>query len=830
MEKRSGRQQKYYFSDKLKGQLAQIPYHPLTIVEAPSGFGKTTAIREYLKGNLQQGSSEYWYTCLGEPSQAAWMGICDLFSHVSGKVADSLRNINMPTMDTLFQMISHLRDVQCPSETYLVVDNYHLVNCEIPRELIDVFSMHGNPRLHMIIITQQLRSRQQISMHNNNIFTINASSFFFDREGTANLFRLEGIRLSDQESENVFLSTEGWISAIRLQILNYKETGSFASNADIEQLIERAIWNNLKPDEKEFLLSASILESFSFRQAAIMLNSEVLPENIEYLLKNNDFIKYLSDKKLFSIHGILQDYLQNLLYNQVPKEYQNQVFRNAGLSCAAMDEYCSASGYFYKIRDFNAILSLPFSNDYFYSRKEKYSVEFYITIINECPDEVLINYPHTMIVFGYLALMNGYLEEYNRLCRLISSVIKDDTAIGSEKTESIAGEYELLASLGEFNDINKMKEKQEKAWQLLAKPSEMIKTNAPYLFAAPSLLNMLWREPGGLESTLRDMEESDYTYRRLTRGNGAGAFYLLQSEALLMRGDDNDAEILCHRALYDARSHRQDGISICAETILARIAVLRGNAEDYFTAVNNIKDTVKENPDPHILRMSEYSLSGIGIILESKENVAQWLYDMESIKRVIYAPVVPMAQILHLKLLIMEGRYNEFYGICHFAADGRGGQDGGIKYTMLHLSRSILLAVAKRNNNDFFEARKYLGEALDMALKDKVYLPFAQYPDMEDFLFESACPEYMKGGIETLVDLCKRQKAGVNKIRKTILKEKSPLTPREREIALLAKERFSAKEIADKLYISEMTVRATLRNVYSKLDIHTKSELRGKEF
>ena len=67
-------------------------------------------------------------------------------------------------------------------------------------------------------------------------------------------------------------------------------------------------------------------------------------------------------------------------------------------------------------------------------------------------------------------------------------------------------------------------------------------------------------------------------------------------------------------------------------------------------------------------------------------------------------------------------------------------------------------------------------------------------------------------------------------IRKAILQDKSPLTPREREIAQLAKDRLSAKEIADKLYISEMTVRATLRSVYSKLDIHSKGELVSKEF
>ena len=64
MGKKIEHQQRYYFSDKLKRQLALIAHHPLTIVEAPSGFGKTTVIREYLKENLPQGATEYWYTCL----------------------------------------------------------------------------------------------------------------------------------------------------------------------------------------------------------------------------------------------------------------------------------------------------------------------------------------------------------------------------------------------------------------------------------------------------------------------------------------------------------------------------------------------------------------------------------------------------------------------------------------------------------------------------------------------------------------------------------------------------------------------------------------------
>ncbi len=49
-------------------------------------------------------------------------------------------------------------------------------------------------------------------------------------------------------------------------------------------------------------------------------------------------------------------------------------------------------------------------------------------------------------------------------------------------------------------------------------------------------------------------------------------------------------------------------------------------------------------------------------------------------------------------------------------------------------------------------------------------------------------------------------------------------------MAILAKERLSAKEIARRLFISESTVNNTLSRVYEKLDVHSKSELADKNF
>ena len=860
MRKKAGQQQNYYFSDKLKRQLDQIASHPLTIVEAPSGFGKTTAIREYFKESLPEGACEYWYTCLGEPASMTWAGICELLSNVNAKVADDLKKLKMPTMDTLFYMASYLKNVRCQSETYLVVDNYQLANCDIPRELIGVFSMHENPNLHMIFITQQLEAKQQVSIHNSNIHTIEAPAFFFDAAGTASLFRMEGISLTDEEAAHVYRSTEGWVSAIRLQIINYKESGMFDHTADIERLVETAIWNRLTSEEQDFLLSVSVIESFTIRQAAIMAGQDILPEAIRLLLKFNDFIRYIPDQQLYSIHSILRDYLLSRFYNDQPAAYQNLIFRKAGHACAAMAQYCPAAHFFYKVGDLNAILSLPFTREYLDNHKDKYKPEFIEALVTECPEETLCRYPYTMLAFGYMTLMCGQLAAYRKICLMLQLTVRSGSDFSRDELRKIEGEYALLLSTGEFNDISKMRKGQEKAWELLGRPTDMIKATTPWLFATPSALNMLWRKSGELEHVMDQMDEGRAVYLNLAQGHGAGANYVLRAEAMLMRGEDDAAEILCHKALYDARGYQRIGICLCAELLSARIAILRGDVEGYFNALKNIRGYTNQYSDLSVLRMAEHCMSIISLVLGIKDHVAPWLYDMESIKKALYAPVIPFAQILHLQLLLTEKRYNAFYGICQLALDTSRNPTGNIRYMMPQVYQLLLLAVAKRNNGDNLEAQKHLRAALGLALPDQIYLPFAQQACMAEFLPELSigsfggarsasvsqfsmeaseslafrdAPSILRTPEETfsnIIALCKRQQKGVGIIRKAILQEKSPLTPREREIAQLAKDRLSAKEIADKLYISEMTVRATLRNVYSKLGIHSKTELGLKEF
>lgn len=820
------RRKMYYFSENLRKQLAPIANYPLTLIEAPSGFGKTTAIREYLNRNISENDCQYWYTCLGEATSIAWAGICEMLTGINAEAAANLKKVELPTLDTLAGIMVALRGCQCTSETYLVVDNYHLVECDVPRELISVFSMHGCPRLHIIFITQQLTRKQLFTLHGDNIYCIDSSALLFDKGGTDKIFRMEGIRLSDYELEHVSASTEGWVVAIRLQIINYQENGTFNFTIGIEQLVETAIWDRLTGKEKDFLVAVSVLGSFSAQQAAMMAGLEALPGNIEDLLRSNDFIRYVPDQGIYIMHNILQAFLQNRFYYHQSQRFQSTVLRRAGASFAAAGEYCPAGVIFCKERDFDSLLAMPLTGEYITNLKEEHCADWIETMIKSCPQETLIKYPFKLLLYAYQMVLLKKHKTYRKLCRLISFIIRNQAGLSREELKTLRGEYVILRTCTVFSNLAKRVEGYKLAWKILSRPSIIITPKSPWPCGC-SILHLFWCKSGKLEYVLRQLDGSSRFYRKLTGGHMRGADSLMRAEALLMQGKDEEAEILCYKALYDAQSYRQVGISLCADLILARIAILRGDTDGYFTAVRNIQLHTKDNSSLHLLRTAELCLTMLSLVLGNTENIPSWFCSMENIAKVLYSPAVSTARILYAQKLFLEKRFNEFYGFSKHSME-IGKEES---FMMPKVYNLIFLAYAQQRGGRQREAQAHLQQALAIALPDKIYLPFAeQRGDFCRLLEAETCYGSDRPGLVELIAVCKRQEKGSNIIKKSILVHQSPLTPREREIAILAKDRLTAQEIADKLYIAPATVRTVLRNVYGKLDIHSKAELWDKKF
>jgi LuxR family maltose regulon positive regulatory protein len=221
----------------------------------------------------------------------------------------------------------------------------------------------------------------------------------------------------------------------------------------------------------------------------------------------------------------------------------------------------------------------------------------------------------------------------------------------------------------------------------------------------------------------------------------------------------------------------------------------------------------------------------LDMTLGNTRGLPEWLRDADRIRRLFYVQGHSYVFMLHGMMLLLEGRRAELYGL----TDPLLKMAHGSRFLLPQVYQHIYLAVAKKNESDSAQAMEHLSAALDLALPDDMYLPFAEFgavllPLLETFRTGIHGKSFDAEKMAALKALCRRQMAGVESIARHNAKKKSPLTAGEREIALLAKERLSVSEIASHRNLTESTVKSVLRTIFSKLEIHSKKELAKKDF
>lgn len=808
----------YCFSERLQARLANIPQASLTVVEAPSGFGKTTAVREYFAATLKGSAREKWYTCLGESPAKAWVGICGLFSGVDDAVARALAELGVPTRETLPDVAALLRQCRCKKASYLVIDNYQLFDNGVQRKLLAAFSACRDNNLRLIVVTQPLKAGPETTHQENPYHTITQKDFFFDEACIAKYCRLSGIAIAPEDIGRIQAVAEGWIAAIRLQLKYYQESGAFMDSAAIGALVETAVWNKLSAEEKDFMLAIALPDGVTARQAAILGDGAAVPKSIRDLLSMEFFIRYVADKKIYSLHSILRDYLLERFAMQ-PHEFIDAMHRKAASACLAEADYFQAARFFLKVSDYDAILSMPFTDQYFFNNQEGDIIQFFERVFQECPPETLLRHPLTLTAIGVQFYKKGMRELYSRLVALLEEFLTAPPEMPEKELYRIKGEFEMMLFFSRFNDVAGMGEHHKKAYGYLKHVSNPPRSriyvgNLPWAVGVPSVISVYWNKSGGLQNALEAMDECLPFYAQLAGGHGTGGEFLMRAEACLARGDDTGAEILCYKTLYAAGNAGQTSNRLCAELVLARIGILRGDGAAYSTARRNITSEMGEARQTALTRLGELCLAHLDMGLGNTDTLPEWLRDIQAIKRTFYAITQPHVIMMHSWMLLLGKRFPELYALTESAQDAAR----AMHYPLLQVYHLIFLTLAGLEHGRGKEAVGHLRQALAIALPDRVYLPFAEHGEALLPLLERLKGEFDGARMAECLALCRRWSAG----RTALLRELSDAPPpfglsaRQYETARLAAQGLSNQEIAETLFVSVNTVKTHLQTAYRK--------------
>jgi LuxR family maltose regulon positive regulatory protein len=812
MQQRNSRLRSLYIPAHLSEAIAEILHFPLTVIEAPMGYGKTTAVREGLRdkcGNI------LWHRVADASIDDAWKGFCRLIRKLDETCALNLSQIGIPNDAAKLREVVHLLENMCILEdTVLVLDDYHLIGTEPVNRFVREITMAEIPNLHLAIIARYVdfdtlnELRLKGFLHQ-----ITRKTFEFDKKDIRQYFRRCGISLNEEDEERLYVYTEGWISALYLVMLNYSETGSICLTTDIYKLMEETIYKPYSNEIKNFLLTMSLVGSFTPEQAIFMTGDKKAGELAEAVIHRNTFVEYDPITHTYHMHPILSNCLIDL-----PEARERRT-----LLCAKAGEWHEASGayrlamkYFAECGDDDKLLEVIEKDQGNCFDVDQHLFNKYM---ENCSPAAKARHPRAQLMYiMHLQMFNQelYQEECDVFLRLLAT---DETTTAGIRNEML-GELEVIRSFSAFNDIGRMSAYYEKAWQLMKRPQTIYDTRNNWTFGSPSVLFLFHRKSGMLAQHVAELYQAMPGYYRISGNHGMGAEYLMDAERHFYMGNLENAEILMHKAWLKAQAYEQTDILLGVDFLKMRIAMLKGDGGLLARLLEDLRrnmTTKNEYLFLHTVEIcEEYILSLLGDDGKYHERISNdGIYSTK-----LMFPAVPILVIVQGRTLLRSGDYLKLIG----SHDDYLELASVFPNKLAQIYAWIYYGAANHMLFRTEEAFKALRTALEMAMPDNLYMPFVEN---SDFILQPLRELQRQGfypyEISAIIDICNKYLKSVKQINHLYKSDKKArLTAREQEIARLAADGYSNRSIGESLFISENSVKTMLKSIYAKLGINSR--------
>jgi LuxR family transcriptional regulator, maltose regulon positive regulatory protein len=307
----------------------------LTLVSAPAGFGKTTVLAAWLHEASGEGRCVAWLSLDAadhEPASFWTYVVTALRGAVPGVGASALEllaSFPVPTELMLTTLLNEL--AAAPSEVWLVLDDYHLVDNHEVDEGVAFLLEHLPAQVHLVVTT---RADPDLPLARwrvrGELVEIRAADLrFTSDEAAAYLNVATGLDLAAEDIAVLEDRTEGWIAALQLAALSLQEredvSGFIARFAGddryiVDYLIEEVLRH--QPDAvRGFLLQSAVLDRLSGALCDAVTGRDDGSEMLVALERANLFIIALDDQReWYRYHHLFADVLRARMLSEQPDQ------------------------------------------------------------------------------------------------------------------------------------------------------------------------------------------------------------------------------------------------------------------------------------------------------------------------------------------------------------------------------------------------------------------------------------------------------------------------------------------------------------------------------
>ena len=795
-----------YISERMQECLRPLSRCALTTVVAPMGYGKTTAIN--------------WFLSQRKNSEAVRLIRISVYS-------DNLAIFWKSAQDAFARAgLELLRDYPCPADAadgglladelchglagsiscYIFIDDFHLLTDERASRFICTLTNRLPENVHLIVASRdRFLPAAEIVRLGNRVYQIGTEQLRLNHTELSIYARRCGAPLTEEQIDDLLYSSEGWFSAVYLNLRALSEQGMLPDRtSDIYTMFSAAMIDPLPEMQQEFLAVMGLADEFTVEMAQSITGNEDTSSLLTALSEQNAFVKRLPDSGVFRFHHMMKDCAERA-FDQLPTEKQRLYLDRYGIWYEQQEQYLHALSAYRRSGNFDALLRVIQSDAGILLAALKPGDV--LAALDDCPIPVLKAHPLAILVLMRRMFTWRQIPKMMELKALLLSSIEEQPAMPAAERGDLLGECDLIMSFLCYNDISAMSRLHRSASAQMSRPAITIRNEGGWTFGSPSVLMMFHRQPGQLDKELAEMDECMPHYYRITNGHGQGAEKLMAAEASFMQGRFDDAHIALEQAYAQIQGNGQLNMALCCDFLAWRLTPYTGAAPRY--AFEQRRGVLMQHHNTDWLHILDAACAYYHALHRQAEKIPAVFREHQLSSINYLAPGKPMMEIIDNQVYLVQGAYAKVIG----RSEGLLAVCQAMHYALVALHVRIQTAAAYEMLGKHDEARALLDQALSEAVPDGFVLPFAEnYRYLSPLLHQSGsslAPQIIALGEAAEARL---QQAS----RPAAL---AALTEREHEIVGLMAQRLSNREIAEKLYLAEGSVKQYVKQIYSKLHI-----------
>lgn len=325
---------------------------------------------------------------------------------------------------------------------------------------------------------------------------------------------------------------------------------------------------------------------------------------------------------------------------------------------------------------------------------------------------------------------------------------------------------------------------------------------------------------------LRDMLE---VYNPLTGNHGAGAYELYLGEALSVQGRFDESDIYAHRAALLSEQWQNATVTYGAALLLGINAIYQSDMISLQKAIEYLETKALAYPFLQHTAINTQMAETVrtyllGLMMEPDRSAAWARGAADMLGDLTFTNF--MAKTNRITDLILKKEYKRAIASVEASLQ----LDSRLISLSTRNFMCVGLALCYLSMGAIPRAAEWLEQSLTLAEQDQNFTFLACFRKYLSILF--LLPSIKKKH-ETAISQIKAMEIHYTKAEESrifAMLEKYPdqmveLSDREREVARLAAEGLRNKEIAQKLFISEETVKSHIRSIFNKTNIDRRSKL-----